>query len=397
MKKELKKTIVKGSIFLLLALLVLLAFPGKAKAAGMKVKGKLVNKTSYRISWSGDEEMTHWRIRISLFKKNGQEGSFKTIKVNKKSKKSFTIKKLKKNRDYQLIVSGGVMKNGKFKATENWEIIYFTTAMPKVYWDGYVDYQEEINLCSPTFIDMKASLEGQGLNFKGYQIYRRKKGEKKFKKIKTVKKNKSGGFTYRDKKVKKGATYQYKVRTYGTYKGKKLYSPFSKIMTRSAVYYIGKYKMEKVSCSANQLVVKLVSTKYNAELFLDEYSLDISNDSLIQEEKVKPSVSDDDEFEEDIDDIYDEYEAHTGFDMILKAYSKDNKTWHKLPKDGLSIKGGQTYYLRFVPANSAKKINPDPKKQLCLVGFAHYNGLACFIGLPDGKEGNITFNGEMIH
>ena len=64
---------------------------------------------------------------------------------------------------------------------------------------------------------------------KGYQIYRAE--GKKWKVIKTIKRGKT--VTFVDKKVKKNKVYRYKVRAYGTVKGKKVYSNFGYVCKAS--------------------------------------------------------------------------------------------------------------------------------------------------------------------
>ena len=61
-------------------------------------------------------------------------------------------------------------------------------------------------------------------NAKGYVVYRATKKNGKYKKIATVKKN-----VYKNKKLKKGKTYFYKVKAYNSANGKKVYSAFSAV------------------------------------------------------------------------------------------------------------------------------------------------------------------------
>lgn len=60
----------------------------------------------------------------------------------------------------------------------------------------------------------------------GYVVYRRAGTTEKFKKIKTIKK--SSTLSYKNKKLQKGVTYYYKIRTYRTVNGKKVYGAYSK-------------------------------------------------------------------------------------------------------------------------------------------------------------------------
>ena len=62
---------------------------------------------------------------------------------------------------------------------------------------------------------------------KGYEVFRAAKKKGKYKKIKTIKKNKTVKFT--NKKLKKGKRYYFKVRGYKVINGKKIYGSFSKI------------------------------------------------------------------------------------------------------------------------------------------------------------------------
>ena len=64
-------------------------------------------------------------------------------------------------------------------------------------------------------------------NVTGYKIFRSGKGKKGVVKISTVKG--AGKVSYVDKNLKKGKTYYYKIRTYKTIKGKKIYSKYSNV------------------------------------------------------------------------------------------------------------------------------------------------------------------------
>jgi len=61
----------------------------------------------------------------------------------------------------------------------------------------------------------------------GYEVYRSTKKTKGFKKVKTVKSGSTVKYT--SGKLKKGKTYYFKVRAYKVYKGKKIYSKYSKV------------------------------------------------------------------------------------------------------------------------------------------------------------------------
>ncbi len=66
----------------------------------------------------------------------------------------------------------------------------------------------------------------------GYQIYRYNSSTKKYEKIATIKSGSTVSYT--DQKLKKGTTYQYKVRAYKTYEGKTCHGVFSSVATIKA-------------------------------------------------------------------------------------------------------------------------------------------------------------------
>lgn len=61
----------------------------------------------------------------------------------------------------------------------------------------------------------------------GYEVYRSTSKDGKYKKVKTIKNSKT--VSYKDKKVTSGKKYYYKVRTYKTVSGKKVYSNYSSV------------------------------------------------------------------------------------------------------------------------------------------------------------------------
>ena len=61
----------------------------------IKISYKMLSQTSVKIKWSGGKKLKYWRIRRSKTKSNGEMGKYKTVKILKRSKKSYTIKKLK--------------------------------------------------------------------------------------------------------------------------------------------------------------------------------------------------------------------------------------------------------------------------------------------------------------
>ena len=64
-------------------------------------------------------------------------------------------------------------------------------------------------------------------NVTGYQIYRLNTKTKKYEKIATI--NGADKITYKNKSLKKGKTYRYKIRAYKKYNGTTYYGGFSSV------------------------------------------------------------------------------------------------------------------------------------------------------------------------
>ena len=65
----------------------------------------------------------------------------------------------------------------------------------------------------------------------GYVVYRAKKKNGKYKKIRTLKRS---ARSYTNTGIKKGKRYYYKVRAYRKVKGKRIYSEYSRTINRKA-------------------------------------------------------------------------------------------------------------------------------------------------------------------
>ena len=354
----------------LLCLTLALSFPVKsdASSSSMKTKAKLASQTSVKISWSGGKKLKYWKIRKAVTNKNGGLVKYKTVKTLKRSKKSYTLKKLKKNKVYDFEIIGGTKKKGKFKAiTYNYVSIF--TGLSEAGWD---DYAKSDAPCSTSCIELWGVCYNNGFKIQGYEIYRRKHGESKFVKIARIGKK---GFPYKDKKVSPGQLYDYKLRAYGKVKKKKMYSPWSDVMTRGAVNQSGGFSSQIVSAAPDELVVKLTSDKYNGILKLDYNELSFASDT----------GSGDDEYMEDW-----EYPVVT-----IAASSKDNINWTEVSsKKPVTLAGGATIYLKL------KKyiVDVDFTKQGRLAtDCATYNDLPSFFTITVGGRGRAYMNPEMIH
>ncbi|MBQ9155798.1 MAG: fibronectin type III domain-containing protein [Eubacterium sp.] len=332
----------------------------------IEAKSTATGKTSVRLSWPNKKNVARWKIRRALQDKNGNTGSFKTIKTLGAGKKSFVVKGLKKNRSYVFEIRGFRKKKGKYVEAYYSEV-YDYTGLAKTSWDEYA-YSDPY--CSPERIDLSMNKSTQGLSVKGYQIYRKKEGTSAYKKIATIKKKSPG--VYKDKNVEKGASYQYKFRSYTKYKGKTIYSPFSDVLKRSAVYQKGKFTSRQVKLAKAEVIVNVTSQKYNAKLSLDsiEYDFRIGGGQYS------------DEYEDEMAPV------------TLTGWSKDGISWTEAKKNqSVTLKDGESLYLRF-KGDGASDLR---KGQFLYNEEIRYNGLPSFFRLYLNGDGTAYMNDESIH
>ncbi len=340
----------KKWLFLLCLLLII-----PVRADAVSVSGKVTSQTSVRISLKGKSEYKYWRIRRIIHDKNGGYAGYKKIKLLKTSTKKYTVKKLKKNKEYDFEIAYGNKKDGKFKP-EFYDYVYNVfTGVSRPCWH---DYASSDAAFSTSYIDLWGFRESEGLAAKGIQIYRKVKGGS-YKKIKTIKKQ---SFTFRDKKVKKGKTYYYKMRSYGTYKGKKIYSPWSETLKRFAGNKVGKFTSKIISSDMESVEIKLTSDKYNS-------ALKMSPDAFF--------FRDGDEEEE--------------VGLTITKYSLDGKAWKKPEK--ITLKAGQSIYLiletkGMQDLRDLKSIESD---------YVAYDSWPCFFYLDLNGSGSTPHNDEFIH
>ena len=363
------------SVFLTAVLLALSLFAAvPARAATIKCSAKTLSTSSIKISCSCGKGVTYWKIRQGVEKKSGGHTAYKTIKTLKKSKKSYTIKKLKKNTHYFYELVGCVKKNGKLKS-----VIYdyqeAFTGMSDVVWDAYAASDA---YCSPERIDLMGGCYNNGFAIKGYEIYRKKKGESKYTKLATI--SKKSAFVYKDKKVEAGATYRYRFRSYGTISKKKAYSPWSDVLTRSAVNQTGSFSSQFISQSREELVIKLNSKLYNGDLMINNRSFALCTQQQPDDGNV------------------DDLDEGTGIYVHAVSYSKDGTNWTPIgEKDEIALKGGESLYLTF-----KGKEDKDLSKAYWKEGYLEdegvtYNRLPCNFHLSLNGKGSAAMNGEMIH
>lgn len=338
----------------LLLLFLLLFCPVSVSA--MSVSGKVTSPTSIKISWKGKTKYKYWRIRKDVSGPDSAQLKWKTVKTLKISKKSYVLKKLKKGKFNTYEITFGNKKNGKFKPMEYDYVYNLYTGVSPAWWDDYASSDAER---SPAYIDLWGADSGSGLSAKGIQIYRKVKGGK-WKKIKTVNKK---SFTYRDNNVKAGTTYYYKLRSYGKYKGKTIYSPWSDVMQRSAINQPGQFTNELISSDTDSIEIKLASDKYNGDLVMDPNGFYFKDDEYYEEQALN-----------------------------ITKISKDGENWTTPGK--ITLKAGESIYLKFAEPTASHDLS---KVTEITNDYVKYDGWPCFLYLTVNGAATAPHNDEYIH
>ena len=187
-------------------------------------------------------------------------------------------------------------------------------------WDEYLFCDGKI---SPTCIELRFFADvGKDTAPEGFEIYRKEKGGS-YQLTATVNANKNSSYTYKDRNVKTGQTYYYKVKSYRYLYGKKYVATVDSSMKKTAVNQKGKYTVTYVKTEdADELVIKVKSDKNNG--------ISLFSPDIYWEEPV-----------------WTDGDNEVAFNLY--AYSTDRVTWHDLTKkEGLTakLKPGSTIYLK---------------------------------------------------
>ncbi|MDE6024844.1 MAG: cellulase family glycosylhydrolase [Lachnospiraceae bacterium] len=189
--------------------------PYKSKS----LKAKVLTLKSIKLSWSASKNADGYEI----YRKAKGEKSYTKIYTAKAGVLSYTDKKAKKGVKYAYRVRPFV--NAKNDQNKTYRI--YAAYTPAVIRTAIVKPTKPAKITLAATKSYVKISWGKSKNADGYRIYRRVAGSSKYKCIKTIKSAKT--LSYKDKTVKKGKKYTYKVRPYikDTY-GKVYYGSYSK-------------------------------------------------------------------------------------------------------------------------------------------------------------------------
>ena len=213
----------------------LTANPSRVSYKDIDIKVNVKSQKKTVISWKKQKMDKYYIYKV---KKDGY--SRKKVATIKGNRTSYTIK-TKKNKEYEYVVTGKKYKKGTRKVIREClgDAEFYSGVGPTVFNDCIF----ENGYTSTKKIQLMCLQIPKGIKLDGYQIYRREKGAKKFKLIKTiVVKNRKDwdSISWFDKTVTARKTYDYKVRGYKKM-GKKTVYGASEICDRRAVRNTGAY------------------------------------------------------------------------------------------------------------------------------------------------------------
>ena len=368
-------------LFVMLAVFLIGVVPVSAAAKKnyvnitSEIETKTLSATKVKVKW-GKHKADKFIIYKSKFNKKGylRHRKLKTVS----GKKTSAVIKAGKN-EYLYLWVKGIRKKTNTVYTGD-AVCWSGIATPA--WDDYA-YAE--SGCSPTYIELDV-LGGGGLKPDGYKVYRKAKGARSYKLIKKIKR-KSYQLLWKDKTVKTGKAYYYKVSSYRKIGKKVLHSKKSESILRYAVNYNGKYKVstsqesaEQVSSeqNENQMTITLTSDSKNGESVFTMY--DLYYGMLFLED---PSAKD------------------QLLRYKIKEYSLDGETWKEVKEtsDKIKLKAGKTIYFRLSGEQVDQEQVDFDYYTLGAIELSYsYRGVPSFLNVP-AATGEISSyqDSESIH
>lgn len=183
--------------------------PGKVA----ELSARTLGASEIELTWKKSSHVTGYQI----YRLDGQTGKYvKIATVEESMPASYTDRKLSAATEYSY----------KVRAYKNFE--------GTNYYGSFSNVKSQVT--KPDKVQrLKASTKASAVTLKwaasenvtGYQIYRLNTKTKKYEKIATI--NGADKITYKNKSLKKGTTYRYKIRAYKTYNGTTYYGGFSSV------------------------------------------------------------------------------------------------------------------------------------------------------------------------
>ena len=178
-----------------------------------ELSARTLGASEIELTWKKSSHVTGYQI----YRLDGQTGKYvKIATVEESMPASYTDRKLSAATEYSY----------KVRAYKNFE--------GTNYYGSFSNVKSQVT--KPDKVQrLKASTKASAVTLKwaasenvtGYQIYRLNTKTKKYEKIATI--NGADKITYKNKSLKKGKTYRYKIRAYKTYNGTTYYGGFSSV------------------------------------------------------------------------------------------------------------------------------------------------------------------------
>lgn len=287
------------------------SLPDKAKPAIVKCRWK-----------SSLKGVKFFKLKCVLLK-SGETATGKTVysKKLKKASGNITLKKLKKNKLYSIVLeaydkSGNVVKRSGRTVTTGIPAPYFDKGLTA----GYGDH-----------IEIVMSGVGEQYSPDRAYLYRRAEGSK-WEKIKTFKLNgKDYNFKYTDKNVETGRKYIYRARVKDTVKvkGKKktLYSAYSEAFAKAAMNERGVLQCAYSSATPQQKEMSDIEL----DMTMDKYNYQTEFDFDKAEAWASKDLAGDDAL---------------GSKYKIAEYKLNDGEWQKA-KGKVTVKAGEKFSMRF--------------------------------------------------
>lgn len=286
------------------------------------VETKVISETKAVLSWK-KQKVSGYEVYKAAVSDTGELGKYKKIGTISKNVTRLEVDTAYGNLDHY-VIKGYDIKDGKKVYDLRGESDVYS-GMGDTYWEEYYPVAATITTES---ISLIFGAE-RGFCPDGFEIYRKTKGTE-FEKIKTLKNTeKKMGMEYLDKDVEAGVTYAYRVRSYKTIGGKKLYGKYTRTIELSAVNERGKYKVESITKDSD---------------YVSAFALAITSDENNGMTEFYKSY-------EWIAYLYNDSNKKFGAGEIIPvSYSFDRREWFVLreeEEERVFVKPGETIYLIF--------------------------------------------------